>query len=128
MKKVLVCLSNDELTQKIFVELIEKNFLVELYKDVNLNSSLAFDLILVDSEFIKDVENIKNINLNKYRALLSYTPQDVFLFSDTIENNILFGNLETTFAVICIPISIFALPSTPRFVVIRITPLAPRTP
>ena len=52
MKKVLVCLSNDELTQKIFVELIENNFLVELYKDVNLNSSLAFDLILVDSEFI----------------------------------------------------------------------------
>ena len=70
MKKVLVCLSNDELTQKIFVELIEKNFLVELYKDVNLNSSLAFDLILVDSEFIKDVENIKN-KLEKYNTPIS---------------------------------------------------------
>ncbi|MEZ5037432.1 MAG: ABC transporter ATP-binding protein [Chitinophagales bacterium] len=45
-------------------------------------------------ELLINDENIKNINLNKYRALLSYTPQDVFLFSDTIENNILFGNLE----------------------------------
>lgn len=37
-------------------------------------------------------KNINDINLIKYRDLLSYTPQDVFLFSDTIENNILFGN------------------------------------
>ena len=84
MKKVLVCLSNDELTQKIFVELIEKNFLVELYKDVNLNSSLAFDLILVDSEFIKDVENIKN-KLEKYNTPIIVAFEKEILNTDIVE-------------------------------------------
>ncbi len=31
------------------------------------------------------------MNLNSYRKLISYVPQDVFLFSDTIEANIAFG-------------------------------------
>ena len=37
-------------------------------------------------------QNIKDINLSNYRAKIGYTPQDVFLFSDTVKNNILFGN------------------------------------
>jgi ATP-binding cassette subfamily B protein len=45
-------------------------------------------------EILINQKNIKQINLLKYRDLLSYAPQDVFLFSDTIENNILFGNME----------------------------------
>ena len=35
--------------------------------------------------------DIKNIDLTAYRNLIGYTPQDVFLFSDTILNNIFFG-------------------------------------
>ena len=35
--------------------------------------------------------NIRNINLRSLREQISYVPQDVFLFSDTVENNISFG-------------------------------------
>ena len=38
-----------------------------------------------------DNKNIKEINLNHFRENVGYVPQDVFLFSDTIENNIAFG-------------------------------------
>jgi ATP-binding cassette subfamily B protein len=36
-------------------------------------------------------EDIKRIDLHKFRELTGYVPQDVFLFSETITNNILFG-------------------------------------
>jgi ATP-binding cassette subfamily B protein len=39
---------------------------------------------------------IKNINLVDYRQKIGYTPQDVFLFSDTVRNNILFGRNEAS--------------------------------
>lgn len=39
-------------------------------------------------------ENLKTINLIEYRKHLSVVPQDVFLFSDTIHNNIAFGALN----------------------------------
>lgn len=41
--------------------------------------------VLVDGQPIKD------INLNAWRSQTGYVPQEVFLFSDTIENNIGFG-------------------------------------
>lgn len=36
-------------------------------------------------------ENLKDINLNDYHKLSGVVPQEVFLFSDTIRNNIQFG-------------------------------------
>jgi len=36
-------------------------------------------------------KDIRNINLKSLRGQISYVPQDVFLFSDTVENNIRFG-------------------------------------
>lgn len=39
-------------------------------------------------------QNIKNIDLVGYREKIGYTPQDVFLFSDTVKNNILFGKKD----------------------------------
>lgn len=46
----------------------------------------------VDSgEILIDNNNLKNINLNQLREKTGIVPQDVFLFSDTIENNIAFG-------------------------------------
>ncbi len=42
-------------------------------------------------EVLIDNNNIKTIDLNNYRENVGLVPQDVFLFSDTIENNIAFG-------------------------------------
>jgi len=36
--------------------------------------------------------NIKDLNLNNLRHNIGYVPQDVFLFSDTVSNNIRFSN------------------------------------
>lgn len=38
-----------------------------------------------------DSKDLKDINLDSYREKIGYVPQDVFLFSDTIEENIAFG-------------------------------------
>jgi len=44
-----------------------------------------------EGEILIDKHNLKNINLNLLRENIGYVPQEVFLFSDTIENNIAFG-------------------------------------
>ena len=38
-----------------------------------------------------DGKDIKDINLAKIRHSIGYVPQHVFLFSDTVANNIAFG-------------------------------------
>lgn len=45
-------------------------------------------------EICYDGVNIKDIELSDLRKQISYVPQDGFLFSDTIENNIAFGTKE----------------------------------
>lgn len=42
-------------------------------------------------EILLDNKNIKNINLYELRSQIGYAPQEVFLFSDTISNNIGFS-------------------------------------
>lgn len=44
-----------------------------------------------------DNKPIEKINLKSLRKAIAYVPQDVFLFSDTIKNNILFGNAQASF-------------------------------
>src|SRR4051794_11466078 len=39
-----------------------------------------------------DGVNIKDVELGELRKQISYVPQDGFLFSDTVENNIAFGS------------------------------------
>jgi ATP-binding cassette subfamily B protein len=41
-----------------------------------------------------DEQSISNLHLSVYRKFIAYVPQDVFLFSDTIEANIAFGVSE----------------------------------
>lgn len=41
-------------------------------------------------------KNIKNVALENYRENIGYVPQDVFLFSNTIANNIKFSDLNFT--------------------------------
>lgn len=44
-----------------------------------------------DGAVVIDGQDIKKINLTSLRQGIGYVPQDTFLFSDTIENNIAFG-------------------------------------
>ena len=48
-------------------------------------------------EILIDEINIKNLDIPHFRKQIGYVPQDVFLFSDTIENNILFGSENKDF-------------------------------
>ena len=48
-------------------------------------------------EILIDEINIKNLDITHFRKQIGYVPQDVFLFSDTIENNILFGSENKDF-------------------------------
>ncbi|MCB0382608.1 MAG: ATP-binding cassette domain-containing protein, partial [Psychroserpens sp.] len=43
-----------------------------------------------------DYKPIDQVNLNNLRDSIGYVPQDAFLFSDTIENNIKFGKEDAT--------------------------------
>lgn len=43
-----------------------------------------------------DNKNLQQLNLNNLRNAIGFVPQDAFLFSDTIENNIRFGNANAT--------------------------------
>lgn len=47
-------------------------------------------------EIFIDDKPIKNINLQSLRGAISVVPQESFLFSDTIKNNLLFGNKKAT--------------------------------
>ena len=47
-------------------------------------------------ELLIDGKNIKDINLTSLRDAIGYVPQDAFLFSDTINNNIKFGKENAT--------------------------------
>ena len=48
-------------------------------------------------EILIDEINIKNLDITHFRKQIGYVPQDVFLFSDTIYNNILFGSENKDF-------------------------------
>ena len=51
---------------------------------------------VTEGEILVDGKNIKTITLSKYRKSIGYVPQEDFLFSDTIENNIAFGESGET--------------------------------
>nr|WP_298928310.1 ABC transporter ATP-binding protein [uncultured Allomuricauda sp.] len=48
-------------------------------------------------EVLIDGTAIQELNLNSLRSAIGAVPQDAFLFSDTIENNIRFGNENASF-------------------------------
>ncbi len=49
-----------------------------------------------EGQVLVDGVDIKNCNLNDIRSQIGFVPQDPFLFSDTIENNIKFGKEDAT--------------------------------
>lgn len=49
-----------------------------------------------EGEVLYDGVPARNISLNQLRSSISYVPQDVFLFSDSVKNNISFGKNDAT--------------------------------
>ncbi|NQX86039.1 MAG: ABC transporter ATP-binding protein [Flavobacteriaceae bacterium] len=49
-----------------------------------------------DGDILIDDKPIKTIHLKSLRTHMGYVPQDAFLFSDSIKNNIKFGAIETS--------------------------------
>ena len=49
-----------------------------------------------EGDILYDDTSIKKIDFQSLRSQVSYVPQDVFLFSDTVENNISFGVKNAT--------------------------------
>lgn len=47
-------------------------------------------------EILIDNTNIKTLNLNNLRQSIGFVPQEAFLFSDTLKNNIKFGDKNAT--------------------------------
>lgn len=78
------------------LQLNENDFILVLGKTGSGKSSLV-QLLLKNylpskGKVLINGIDINEINTTSLRQLISYVPQDVFLFSDTIENNILFGH------------------------------------
>ncbi|MFW0716653.1 ABC transporter ATP-binding protein [Pedobacter sp. N23S346] len=49
-----------------------------------------------DGSISADGKNLKSLNLKNFRTQIGFVPQEVFLFSDTIRNNIAFGLDQVT--------------------------------
>lgn len=75
---------------------IEKGKTLAILGNTGSGKSTITQLILrmlecQNGEILIDGKNISNINLHSFREQIGYVPQDVFLFSDSIKNNIAFG-------------------------------------
>lgn len=90
-------------------QLVLKNISLEIPKSSSLGimgavgsgkSTLAQLLVRMydvkQGQILIDDIPIQELNLNHLRQQIGYVPQDVFLFSDTIYNNIAFGKIDAT--------------------------------
>lgn len=75
---------------------IQKNTSVAILGSTGAGKSTLANLVCrlydptIGNIFIDDI-NIKSYQIDSLRSQIGYVPQDVFLFSDTIKNNISFG-------------------------------------
>jgi ATP-binding cassette subfamily B protein len=80
---------------------IEEGQTVAILGKTGSGKSTILDLIarlydVTSGEILIDNVPIKNVNLNTLRNSIGAVPQDAFLFSDSIKNNIKFGNHESS--------------------------------
>ncbi len=81
--------------------IIEKGQTVAFIGKTGSGKSTILDLVarlydVTSGEILLDGIPIKNLNLNNVRGEIGAVPQDAFLFSDSIKNNIKFGKKEAT--------------------------------
>jgi len=81
--------------------IIEKGKTVAFIGKTGSGKSTILDLVarlydVTSGEILIDDIPIKNLNLNSLRNNIGAVPQDAFLFSDTIKNNIKFGKIDAT--------------------------------
>jgi len=86
--------------EKVSFEIEKGQFVAVIGRTGSGKSTLA-NLIMrmydVDSgEILLNGQNLKNLQLGPYRNQVGFVPQEVFLFSDTIKNNIAFGLDQVT--------------------------------
>ncbi|WP_316800638.1 ABC transporter ATP-binding protein [Pedobacter frigidisoli] len=89
-----------EALKNISFEINSGEFIAIIGKTGSGKSTLA-NLIMrmydVEQGRIKiDNKDLKSLNLKNYRGQIGFVPQEVFLFSDTIKNNIAFGLDQVT--------------------------------
>tara|TARA_X000000368_G_C23056760_1_gene724276 strand:+ start:359 stop:2101 length:1743 start_codon:yes stop_codon:yes gene_type:complete len=80
---------------------IDKGESIAIMGDVGSGKTTLLELICrvydpTKGEILFDDKNIKNINITELRNSIGYVPQSTFLFSDTIEKNIKFGNFDAS--------------------------------
>jgi ATP-binding cassette subfamily B protein len=89
-----------EALKNISFEVEKGQFLAIIGKTGSGKSTLANLLMRMydadSGQVLIDGKDIKTINLNNYRNQVGFVPQEVFLFSDTIKNNIAFGLAAVT--------------------------------
>ena len=81
--------------------IVEEGTTVAILGKTGSGKSTILDLVarLYDAssgEILIDDQPIKSLNLNSLRSAIGAVPQDAFLFSDTIKNNIKFGKEDAT--------------------------------
>ena len=99
-----VCLTYKETNIKALDKInfkIDEGQSLGIIGSVGSGKSTLLELILrnydVDNgEVLIDNKNIKHHNISLVRENIGYVPQSTFLFSDTIYNNIKFGNVNAT--------------------------------
>jgi len=80
---------------------IEKGKTLAILGNTGSGKSTIINLIarlydVKSGEILIDDRNIKQLNLDNLRQSIGFVPQEAFLFSDTIKNNIKFGNETAT--------------------------------
>ena len=94
LKKISIVQEDFSLTELNM--LIPEQCYATLSGKTGSGKSTILDLIgrlydVEEGEVLIDGKNIKNVNLKNLRDAIGYVPQDAFLFSDSIKNNITFG-------------------------------------
>lgn len=80
---------------------IEKGETLAIIGKTGAGKSTVLELIgrlydIESGEILMDGKNIQQLNLESLRKSIGYVPQDAFLFSDSIRNNIAFGKTDAT--------------------------------